>query len=201
MTKIKVPQRHWDGPLDFLFVGTLSPGKRPTYTLELFRQLLKQLDCKEGEIFNGHSNTLRSLKLKYFGDGPEREALEEMIIQHELQDCVTLMGNVNSEELIEAYQKSHFLILPSQSEGWPKAVAEAMFWCAIPLVTPISCIPWMIDHGQRGQLLSLDLAQDAKDIISIIEDPDLCNKKSQLGVNWARHYTTERFAHEIKQLF
>ncbi|MDA9127586.1 glycosyltransferase [Flavobacteriaceae bacterium] len=201
MTKIKVPQRHWDGPLEFLFVGTLSPGKRPTYALELIRLLLKKLDYKEGEIFNGHSNRLRSLKLKYFGDGPEREALEEMIIQHELQDCVTLMGNVNSEELIKAYQKSHFLILPSKSEGWPKAVAEAMFWGAIPLVTPISCIPWMIDYGQRGQLLSLDLALDTIDIISIIEDPDLCHKKSQLGANWARQYTTERFAHEIKQLF
>jgi hypothetical protein len=59
----------------------------------------------------------------------------------------------------------------------------------------------MIDDGQRGQLLSLDLAKDAKDIISIIEDPDLCHKKSHLGANWARHYTTERFAQEIKQLF
>jgi glycosyltransferase involved in cell wall biosynthesis len=201
MTKIKVPQRHWDGPLEFLFVGTLSPGKRPTYALELIHLLMKQLDCKEGEIFNGHCTTIPSLRLKYYGDGPERVALEEMIIQNELQDCVTLMGNVNSEELIEAYQKSHFLILPSQSEGWPKAVAEAMFWGAIPLVTPISCVPWMIDHGQRGQLLSLDLAQDAKDIISIIEDPDLCQKKSHFGANWARQYTTERFAEEIKQLF
>jgi len=201
MTKIKVPQRHWDGPLEFLFVGTLSPGKRPTYALELIRQLLKQLDCKEGEIFKGHSTTLRTLRLKYFGDGPEREVLEEMIIQNELQDCVTLMGNVNSEELINAYQESHFLILPSQSEGWPKAVAEAMFWGAIPLVTPISCVPWIIDHGQRGQLLSLDLVCDANEIISLIEDSDLCQKKSHLGAYWARQYTTERFAQEIKQLF
>jgi len=201
MTKIKVPQRHWDGPLEFLFVGTLSPGKRPTYALELFHQLLKQLDSKEGEIFNGHRTILPSLRLKYYGEGPEREGLEEMIKQFGLTDNVTLKGNVDSNELIKAYQKSHFLILPSQSEGWPKAVAEAMFWGAIPLVTPISCVPWIIDNGQRGQLLSLDLARDAIEIISLIEDPDLCNKKSQLGVNWARHYTTERFAHEIKQLF
>jgi len=201
MIKIKVPQRQWDGPLEFLFVGTLSRGKRPTYALELIRQLLKQLDCKEGEIFKGHSTTLRTLRLKYFGDGPEREVLEEMIIQNELQDCVTLMGNVNSEELINAYQESHFLILPSQSEGWPKAVAEAMFWGAIPLVTPISCVPWIIDHGQRGQLLSLDLVCDANEIISLIEDSDLCQKKSHLGAYWARQYTTERFAQEIKQLF
>ena len=201
MTKINAPQRQWNGAIEFLFVGTLSPGKRPTYALELFRQLLKQLDSKKDKIPSGHHPKLRSSRLTYYGEGPERKALEERIIQHGLQGSVRLMGNVDADELIKAYQKSHFLILPSQSEGWPKAVAEAMFWGAIPLVTPISCVPWMIDHGRRGQLLSLDIDRDTSAMISLIENPDLCNEKSEQGIKWARQCTTERFAHEIKQLF
>ena len=201
MTRIKAPQRQWDGAIEFLFVGTLSPGKRPTYALELFRQLLKQLDSKKDKIPRSHHPKLRSSRLTYYGEGPERKALEERIIQHRLQGSVRLMGNVDADELIKAYQNAHFLILPSQSEGWPKAVAEAMFWGAIPLVTPISCVPWMIDHGRRGQLLSLDIDRDTSAMISLMENPDLCNEKSEQGIKWARQYTTERFAHEIKQLF
>ena len=201
MTRIKAPQHQWDGAIEFLFVGTLSLGKRPTYALELFRQLLKQLDSKKDKIPRSHHPKLRSSRLTYYGEGPERKALEAMIIQHGLQGSVRLMGNVNSDELIKAYQKSHFLILPSQSEGWPKAVAEAMFWGTLPLVTPISCVPWMIDHGRRGQLLSLDIDRDTSAMISLMENPDLCNEKSEQGIKWARQYTTERFAHEIKQLF
>ncbi len=149
MTKIKVPQRQWDGPIEFLFVGTLSPGKRPIYALELFHHLLKKLGSTKEKALSSHHPTADSLRLTFYGDGPERKTLEDLIIQHGLQNRVTLKGNVDSDELIKAYQKSHFLILPSQSEGWPKAVAEAMFWGAIPLVTPISCVPWMIDHGQK----------------------------------------------------
>ena len=201
MTKIKAPQRQWNGAIEFLFVGKLSPGKRPTYALELFRQLLKQLDSKKDKIPSGHHPKLRSSRLTYYGDGPERKALEAMIIQHGLQGSVRLMGNDDADELIKAYQNAHFLILPSQSEGWPKAVAEAMFWGAIPLVTPISCVPWMIDHGRKGQLLSLDIDRDTSAMISLMENPDLCNEKSEQGIKWARQYTTERFAHEIKQLF
>ena len=201
MTKIKAPQRQWDGAIEFLFVGTLSPGKRPSYALELIRELLKKLDFTKDKTLTSDPQKLRSFRLTYYGDGPERKALEERIVQHGLQGSVRLMGNVNSDELIKAYQKSHFLILPSQSEGWPKAVAEAMFWGTLPLVTPISCVPWMIDYGQRGQLLSLDIDRDTSEVISLMKNPDLCNEKSEQGINWARQYTTERFAQEIKQLF
>ena len=201
MTKISAPQRQWGGPIEFLFVGTLSPGKRPIYTLELFHQLLKKFGSTNEKDLSNHNPTIQSMRLTYYGDGPERKVLEDRILQLGLQDSVRLMGNVDSDELIKAYRKSHFLILPSQSEGWPKAVAEAMFWGALPLVTPISCVPWMIDQGRRGQLLSLDLAQDTSQVISLMEDLDVCYENSQLGAEWARQYTTERFAHEIKQLF
>src|SRR5690606_34200508 len=48
---------------------------------------------------------------------------------------------------------SHFLILASKSEGWPKAVAEAMFFGCILIVTPVSCVPWMLNYGSRGILI------------------------------------------------
>ena len=46
------------------------------------------------------------------------------------------------------------MILPSKSEGWPKAIAEGMFFGCIPIATPVSCVPWMLADGSRGILVS-----------------------------------------------
>jgi hypothetical protein len=41
------------------------------------------------------------------------------------------------------YENCHFLFLASQSEGWPKVVAEAMWHGCIPL-QHLWLMPWML---------------------------------------------------------
>jgi hypothetical protein len=48
------------------------------------------------------------------------------------------------------------VLLPSNSEGWPKAIAEGMFWGCVQLQTAVSCVPYMLDYGKEG-LLEMDL--------------------------------------------
>ncbi|WP_348636742.1 glycosyltransferase [Flavobacterium anhuiense] len=97
----------------FIFVGSLVIGKNPLYAVELIGQLIKL----------GHKATL-----EMYGEGPEKNNLESYIQTNYLEDYIFLKGNQNKEVIKEAYLKSHFVILPSNSEGWPKAIAEGMFW-------------------------------------------------------------------------
>ena len=64
----------------------------------------------------------------------------------------------------EVLKKSDFLILPSKSEGWPKAIAEAMFFGTIPIATKISCVPYMLGYGKRGILIEPDVDKATKSI-------------------------------------
>ena len=126
----------------FIFVGTLVKGKNPLYTIQLIENLANKGYC---------------VHLDLYGEGIERESLERYILEFNLEKFVELKGNQSKNFVKEAYQNSHFVILPSKSEGWPKAIAEGMFWGCVPVATPISCVPFMLDFGNSGLLLQLDL--------------------------------------------
>jgi len=180
-----VMQRGFSPPFRFLFVGSLSPGKRPLYCVQLVETLQKK-----GIV----------VTLDFFGDGTERTALEAYIQDKELNDRVILHGNQSSEILEEAYKISDFLLLPSKSEGWPKAVAEAMFWGCIPFVTKVSCVPWMLGEGKKGVLLEADLAKDIAHIEIAISDTNRLQEMSTEAQKWSHQYTLDYFEAEIKTL-
>jgi glycosyltransferase involved in cell wall biosynthesis len=115
-------------------------------------------------------------------------------------DIVKLHGNQDSKRVENVYKKSDFLILPSKSEGWPKAVAEAMFWGVIPVITNISCIPWMIGHGERGIELSLNLDQDIEQIFEHLNNKEKLISMSVNAQEWSHQYTLDAFETEIKKL-
>ena len=172
-------------PTSFLFVGTLSKGKQPLYVVQLVEELHK----------NG-----KKVTLDLYGEGVLRKELEQYINQHNLQAIVTLQGNQTKETVLKAYQTSHFLILPSKSEGWPKVVAEAMFWGCVPLVSPVSCVPYMLGNGSRGVVLQESLKADSNQLLELIDQPEVYQKMVYEGQNWSRQFTTDKFEAEIRRL-
>lgn len=172
-------------PIRFMYVGTLNSGKRPLYALQLFQYILKKVP---------------NSTLDVYGEGMMRPELEAFITENGLQNKVVLQGNQAKEIVEKAYQNNHFLILASQSEGWPKVVAEAMFWGCVPLSTHVSCIYQMMGQGSRGILLDIDLQQDACKIINLINNPITYNQMSELGKKWSTPYTVDKFEKEIKKL-
>ncbi len=168
-----------------LFVGSLVEGKNPLYAIRLLEQLkLRNLN----------------VQLDFFGDGPLRLALQNYIEKKNFNECVFLHGNQNQEVLKKAYQESHFVILASKSEGWPKAIAEGMFWGCVPIATAVSCVPYMLDYGNRGILLQMDLEKDVAAIVSLIVNSAEFENMSSAAVNWSGEYTLERFETEIQKL-
>ncbi|MFA9188017.1 glycosyltransferase [Flavobacterium sp. FBOR7N2.3] len=171
--------------IKFLFVGSLVEGKNPMYAI----QLLEKLQLKNENIV-----------LDIYGEGILRTFLEKYIEANNLKEFVVLHGNQNQEVVKKAYQESHFVVLPSKSEGWPKAIAEGMFWGCVPLATAVSCVPNMLDQDNRGILLQMDLEKDAATINKLINSPTDFERKSKATLNWSRAYTMERFETEIQKL-
>lgn len=169
----------------FVFVGTLSEGKRPMYAITLVEALFKR----------GYA-----VQLELYGEGKERAVLEDYIEKNHLKSYIELKGNQSKEIIKSAYQNSHFVLLPSQSEGWPKAIAEGMFWGCVPLATSISCVPFMLDYGNRGVVLTALLAQDVQQIVTVLDDErEYLNKRKQAS-DWSRYYTLDVFEQEIKKI-
>ncbi len=90
--------------------------------------------------------------------------------------------------------------MPSKSEGWPKAIAEGMFWGCVPIATKVSCVPFMLDFGKRGVLSNMSSDEDVREIENLINNPSLFDSKSEVALNWSRKYTIDMFQEEIKRL-
>ena len=172
-------------PLQFIFVGTLSKGKQPLYAIQLIEQLIKKG---------------KNVTFDVFGEGEMRNEIEAYIHNKQLEKVVTLKGNQSKETVLKAYQKSHFLILPSKSEGWPKVVAEAMFWGCLPLATPVSCVPYMLDNGKRGIVLKEDLEFDTNQLLETLKNEFMYKNMISEAQKWSRQYTTDTFDSEIQKL-
>jgi glycosyltransferase involved in cell wall biosynthesis len=171
--------------INFLFVGTLAIGKRPLYAVQLIEELSKK-----------HKN----VSLNIFGTGEMMTDLKKYINENKLNEFVFLRGNLSKEKLKNEYITSHFVLLPSKSEGWPKVVAEGMFWNCLPIATSVSCISSMLDNENRGLLLALDLKKDVAKIEELVQHKEVYSKKVQLAMEWSRKYTVDFFEEEIKKL-
>ena len=183
--KKAIRKRDVKDPINFVFVGALVVGKNALYAIQLV----------EGLAQKGYK-----VSLTLFGDGKERNRLEQYCFANNLENNVIFKGNQTKETVQKAYQDSHFIVLPSKSEGWPKVVAEGMFWGCIPIATKVSCVPYMLDHGNRGVLLEMNLENDILQIETVLNSQNRYEDMQNKGVNWSREYTTDAFEVEIKKL-
>ena len=183
--KISIEDKVFTKDIRFVFVGTLSPGKQPIYAVKLVQELSKKY---------------KNITLTILGEGQQRNDLQKYIDENELKNIVFLRGNLPLNVIKMAYIDSHFVILPSKSEGWPKVVAEGMFWKCLPIATQVSCVSNMLDDGNRGLLLTMNLNEDVSKIHALISNQGLYNKKAQLAMNWSRNFTIDFFEQEIEKL-
>jgi glycosyltransferase involved in cell wall biosynthesis len=167
-------------PINFVFVGSLVKGKQPEYAIELVNALI---------------NEGLEARLAIYGEGDLKNSLLQKASEN-----ITFHGNQSAEIVQEAYKKANFILLPSKSEGWPKVIAEGMFYGAIPLVTKVSCVPWMLGEESRGLLLTLDIQKDITSIKQLIADAKRYSQMSREAQNWSQNYTLDSFEMAIKEV-
>ena len=108
------------------------------------------------ESFNEIKESFPDYKLFIYGDGPLRKEFEKYIQQHYLTDRVELPGNVS--DLSDRIRKAGLFVLPSNFEGMPNALIEAMA-LGIPSIStdcPCGGPRDLIHDGENGLLVSVD---------------------------------------------
>lgn len=78
----------------------------------------------------------RAWKLRFFGSGPEKDYIADLIEHYGLADKAEFGGHVPDVRAI--WEKHHLLVMPSRVEGTPLALIEAMLCGRPALVTEIA---------------------------------------------------------------
>jgi glycosyltransferase involved in cell wall biosynthesis len=181
----EIAKKDLNSHIKLLFVGAFSIGKQPLLSLRATHKLLKR----------GFD-----VSLDMYGNGSEFEKVKKYIDDHQLHKMIKLHGNQSKEVVKRAFQNSHFLIFISKSEGWPKVIAESMFWSCLPISTKVSCVPAMLDNGHRGALINGNLDE----VVEKIEDYIAHKKRYAAHVEnakkWSQQFTLDTFEKAIKEL-
>lgn len=185
-SEIETPlERNYNNTLHFIFVGSLVKGKQPLLAVKAIEALY---------------TAGNKVQLELYGDGVLKVELQAYILNNNLEGIIILKGNQEKEVLKKALKNAHFLLLPSQSEGWPKVVAEAMFFGTIPIVTKISCVPFMLDYGSRGILIEPTVDNILKAVYAHLKNKDHLKVMSKSASNWSQKYTLDTFETKISKL-
>ena len=175
-------------PEDVLLVaatGRFAAGKRYADALDAFAR----------------SGRAREALFVLIGDGPERAALEQKAKDLGIAGHVRFVGWRNdAQQLIHA---ADLFLHPSESEGFPNVVLEAMVAGVVPVATRAGGTPEMMTHGVEGFLVNIgDVAGMAAFLEKLAAYADMRTRMSAAAAWRARtEFTSEAMVKTARQVF
>ncbi len=99
--------------------------------------------------------TDQEYELRIAGDGVDKFLYEKYIIDNDLEDRVTLLGNLSEEQLLVEYKKANVFVLPSYSDPSPLSLVEACY-LKLPLLISDRCGNHfeILEEGVNGYLMN-----------------------------------------------
>jgi glycosyltransferase involved in cell wall biosynthesis len=146
-------------------------------------------------------NDIPDWELHIYGEGPERENLENLIDVLGLKDKVKLMGT--SSNIQNALENSSFFVLASKAEGLPMSLIEAQS-CGLPCIST-DCAPGIrdiIDEYKNGLIVPVDdeilLARQMR---RLAKDQNLFNQFSQNAYSASLKFEINNIVNQWYDLF
>lgn len=126
-----------------------------------------------------------NIKVKFIGEGKQKQDLINYVKELNLESKVEFLGNINDRELLFSILKdSHFYVLPSSSEGLPRSIIEAMATSNPCIASNVDGIPELLDK---------------KDIFDYYDVEGFVKRIEYLIENWEEMINISNNNYEIAQ--
>lgn len=109
-------------------------------------------------------------RLNIVGDGDLKEEYLKSCAKLNIEDSVKFKGRLSEEELIDYYQNSHFLVLPSINahEAFGLVLIEALA-CGLPVIAShLAGVRSVFSHKQEGLQVQVNSVDDLKNKIEFL---------------------------------
>jgi glycosyltransferase involved in cell wall biosynthesis len=127
-------------------------------------------------------------KCHIVGEGPLGHHLEETVDHLRLRDCVSMLGPLSHDVVMEKYEDASIFVLPcitgsdGARDGIPTVILEAMAMRLPVVSTELSGIPEAVQHGTTGLLVEPnDPMALANALRQLLDDDELCKRMGIQG--------------------
>lgn len=171
--------------LRVLFVGRLSAAKNVDVLLAALSSLQAQ-----GLSFS----------CDIVGEGPERARLMWQAEQCGLGAQVCFAGGLEFARVLKFYEQNDVLVLASETEGWPKAIVEAMAFGLICIGSRRGLVPQMLAEGRGLIVEPRDIAGLAQALARIARAQPEFQPMRTVAAAWAQRYSLEGLREALREL-
>ena len=141
--------------------------------------------------------TFPGATLDVVGDGAELSNFKQLAIAHKVASQVSFHGKVDHARVLCLLQQADLFCYPTASEGFPKAVLEALA-CGLPVVTTrVSVLPKLIDTGSGLLLKEVSPEGLAQAVVECLSDAERYRSMSARAIETASEYSLERWRDTI----
>ncbi|MEM7454772.1 MAG: glycosyltransferase [Planctomycetota bacterium] len=180
-------------PEDSPVVGIVA-ALRPEKNHELFLRAAKNVRSR-----------LQNAHFVIAGDGPEREGLEKLTRELELESCVHFAGSIS--DIPGVLSMVDLFALTSHNEAKPVSILEAMS-CTRPVVaTDVGSVSESVLDGRTGYLVPEgNLAEMTQRWLDVLTDPESASRmgnsgRSHIIENSSLESMTEGYIELVERLF
>jgi glycosyltransferase involved in cell wall biosynthesis len=173
-------------PVRLLFIGRIESAKGVDVCLEVMKQL------KEAGV---------AAWLDVVGEGAETPQFEQRARNLGVTSCLKFHGGQPREALGCFYEAAHFILLPSDSEGWPKVLSEAMAYGVVPIATAVGSIEQYLADFSAGRAIgSRDSTQFRQAIDDYLRSPARWREHSRNAVEAAQKFSYANYLRAVQEL-
>jgi glycosyltransferase involved in cell wall biosynthesis len=143
-------------------------------------------------------DALGGLPCTIVGDGPERESLEAKAAGLGVQ--ADFVGAVDFERVLALYETHDVLVLASETEGWPKAIVEAMAFGLVCIGSERGLIPQILGEGRGLAVPPRDVDALAAALRRIAASPDEARQMGERAAFFGQRYSLEDLREALQEL-
>ena len=127
----------------------------------------------------------KKIVLTIIGDGSERKSIEQRIKDEKWENRVTLLGNLQNEQVLQEIRKSYALVLPSFYETQGIVLLEANANGKPVVASRVGGILEVVENGHNGFLFEPnDLKTLADKVNLLFQNPELAQRMGENGRQW-----------------
>ena len=149
----------------------------------------------------GDMNETYKLKCIIIGDGPERESLQRKIDRTGLNDRIILTGF--KSDAISYMSAMDIFILPSEREGFPRVILEAMLMGKPVIASKAAGSVELVIDKETGFLFHIGNTKElAERISTLLSSPELRREMGERGTKRVtENFSIEKYVAEVSQIF
>lgn len=171
-------------PFTFVHIGRFNEQKNHKGMLEAFRKVLQRYpDCR----------------LDLLGEGELFEEIKAYAETLGIAENVRFLGS--SSNIYPHLHDADAFLLPSNYEGMPMTIIEAM-GTALPIAaTAVGGVPDMLTDGESGLLTPVDVDAVADACIRLVESETLRKRLAENALEESRRFSAEFMAEEYAKQY